>query len=97
MAAAAKISCYCCGETVAINLNKSMRAYYHCGHCGVNVQSKSSDSTDRMINKKAMVHPTPTQTPIPTSEQDRNTSATLAPHPTVPKRGGFATLLRTNT
>jgi DNA-directed RNA polymerase subunit RPC12/RpoP len=50
MPAAARMNCYGCGEAVAVNINRSNRAYYHCGHCGLSVMSKRSESTERMLN-----------------------------------------------
>jgi hypothetical protein len=77
MAAAAKMNCYCCGETVAVNLNSASRAYYHCGHCGLSVVSKRSESSEALLktNFLAQPAPPPASAPIasapPASEQTK--------------------------
>jgi hypothetical protein len=105
MPAAARINCYGCGEPVAVNINRSNRAYYHCGHCGLSVVSKASESTERMLNtpltknvvpSKEATHeltpkPTPAKTTIPQQPVDEKPA--LVVQPTEQKKSAFRTLM----
>lgn len=101
MAAAAKMPCYCCGEPVAVRLNRANRAYYHCGHCGLSVVSKDSDSTERMLNKNVIP---PTSKPKESTHTEPNTPKkpalagniqTEIPQPAPAKKSAFKTLMDT--
>jgi hypothetical protein len=96
MAAAAKMNCYCCGEPVAVRVNRANRAYYHCGHCGLTATSKDSDSTERMLNAAPNKNVVPTEKPThakPTIPIFNPVPVADAVLPAAPRKATFKTLM----
>ena len=98
MAAAAKINCHCCGEPVAVNLNRSGRAYYHCGHCGLSVVSKAAESSAALLGqnpkKESHEHTTlPTKTAKPTAANHEIAGVATQAPAAAAKKSAFKTLM----
>ena len=43
------IRCHLCWEPVAVSLNKKGLAHYYCGSCGIQVQSRKVESSERLL------------------------------------------------
>ena len=45
----ARGACHHCGESVAVKINRSRRAYYRCDSCGLKVEHMSQRTSDKWL------------------------------------------------